>query len=194
MLDSDKIAPRILTAAIRCYAEENYRATSLSKIAASADTSKQVLLHHFSSKQRLYFDVLDAVRERLIGWLDDAESTSASTDELLESFTIKLLHPDRAEALLVAIRAASDPITIEFGVQNWALRPFFDRLRRLTIDENTRSSETEEKSFALMYGLLGSAGFVLASRGVLSSMYGGATLGNIERSMERELRHRIAWL
>ena len=194
MLNSEQIAPKILVAAFKCYSARDYRATSLSKIAETAGTTKQVVLHHFTSKQQLYFEVLNTVRERLIGWLDEAESTSSSTNELLGNFILKLLEPERAETLSVALRATSDPIVMELGIKNWPLRPFFDKLRKLTNNEQTRSSETEEKTFALVYGLLGSAGLFLATSEVLSSMYGDVTLQNIAKSMERESRHRIAWL
>ena len=194
MLKSDSTAQKILAAALKCFARGDFKGTSLSHIAETADTTKQVVLHHFTSKQNLYCEVLSVVGEQLIDWLAYAESTSASTEDLLGDFSLKLLDPERAETLAVAIRAMSDPIVMELGVHNWPIRPFLDKLRHLTRNEQGLSTETEEKAFALVYGLLGTAGLFLATREVLSRMYGEKTVQNIVKSIQRESRHRIAWL
>ena len=92
-------------------------------VAEIADTSKQAVLHHFTSKKSLYCEVISVVRERLIGWLNDAESSSASTEEALGKVRMRLLEPERAETLAVlAIRAMSDPVVMELGVRFWPLR------------------------------------------------------------------------
>ena len=194
MLDSEPTTEKILAAAFKCYARGDYKGTSLSCVAETADTTKQVVLHHFTSKKSLYCEVISVVRERLIGWLNDAESSSASTEEALGKFSMRLLEPERAETLAVAIRAMSDPVVMELGVHNWPLRPFLDKLRHLTRNEQGLSTEAEEKAFALVYGLLGTAGLFLATREVLSRLYGEATVQNIVKSIKRESHRNIAWL
>ena len=194
MLDSEPTTEKILAAAFKCYARGDYKGTSLSCVAETADTTKQVVLHHFTSKKSLYCEVISVVRERLIGWLNDAESSSASTEEALGKFSMRLLEPERAETLAVAIRAMSDPVVMELGVHSWPLRPFLDKLRHLTRNEQGLSTEAEENAFALVYGLLGTAGLFLATREVLSRLYGEATVQNIVKSIKRESHRNIAWL
>ena len=194
MLNSEPTADKILAAALTCFARGDYKGTSLSHVAEIADTSKQVVLHHFTSKKSLYCEVISVVRERLIGWLNDAESSSASAEEALGKFSMRLLEPERAETLAVAIRAMSDPVVMELGVHSWPLRPFLDKLRHLTRNEQGLSTEAEEKAFALVYGLLGTAGLFLATREVLSRLYGEATVQNIVKSIKRESHRNIAWL
>jgi len=194
VLDSEPTSEKILAAALKCYATGDYKGTSLSHVAETADTTKQVVLHHFTSKKGLYCEVLRVVERRLSTWLVDAESSSASTEDLLGNFTMRLLDSGRAETLAVAIRAMSDPIVMELGVHNWPLRPFLDKLRYFTRNEQGLSTETEEKAFALVYGLLGTAGLFLGTREVLLRLYGETTVQNIVKSIERESRHRVAWL
>lgn len=194
VLDSEPTTEKILAAAFKCFARGDFKGTSLSCVAETADTTKQVVLHHFTSKQSLYCEVLGVVEERLSGWLNDAESSSASTADLLEKFTMRLLDPGRAETLAVAFRAMSDPIVMEIGVHNWPLRPFIDKLRYFTRNEQGLSTETEEKAFALVFGLLGTAGLFLGTREVLSRLYGETAVQNIAKAIERESRHRVAWL
>ena len=194
MLNSEPNADKILAAALTCFARGDYKGTSLSYVAEIADTSKQVVLHHFTSKKSLYCEVISLVRERLIAWLNDAESSSASTEEALGKFSMRLLEPERAETLAVAIRAMSDPVVMELGVHSWPLRPFLDKLRHLTRNEQGLSTEAEEKAFALVYGLLGTAGLFLATRELLSRLYGEATVQNIVKSIKRESHRNIAWL
>ena len=107
---------------------------------------------------------------------------------------MRLLEPERAETLAVAIRAMSDPVVMELGVHSWPLRPFLDKLRHLTRNGQGLSTEAEEKAFALVYGLLGTAGLFLATREVLSRLYGEATVQNIVKSIKRESHRNIAWL
>ena len=70
MLKSDSTAQKILAAALKCFARGDYKGTSLSHIAETADTTKQVVLHIFTSKKNLYCEVLSVVGEQLIDcWL-----------------------------------------------------------------------------------------------------------------------------
>ena len=100
MFDVEKTPARIADAALTCFAYEDYSATSLSKIAAAADTSKQVVLHHFRSKEQLYSQVLDNVCSELMRGLEEARLASNSSEQL-ERFLLTLLDAGNEEVLLV---------------------------------------------------------------------------------------------
>ncbi len=194
MLDVEQTALRIADAALTCFAYEDYSATSLSKIAAAADTSKQVVLHHFRSKEQLYSQVLETVCDELMLGLEEARQTSASTSEQLERFLLTLLDAGKEEVVLVASRALASASYADINFDQWPLRPLFDELRSLTSLGDGSARETQERSFAVVYGLIGSASFFSASRRGLARMYGVDTIGRIEQSLIREFGSRAAWL
>lgn len=81
---------RILDAALSSFGTRGYEATSLDQLGAGLDVSKQTILHHFGSKERL----LDAVVDRTAGELAD----------LLERALVKAGPGfDRVEALVRAV-------------------------------------------------------------------------------------------
>lgn len=56
---------RIVEAALECFAARGVSATSLQEVADRAGVSKQALLHHFQSKDRLHAAVYELLAERL---------------------------------------------------------------------------------------------------------------------------------
>ena len=194
MFDVEKTPARIADAALTCFAYEDYSATSLSKIAAAADTSKQVVLHHFRSKEQLYSQVLDNVCSELMRALEEARLASNSTSEQLERFLLTLLDAGNEEVLLVTSRALASASYIDIDFDQWPLQPLFDELRLLSSAGDGSAKETQERSFALVYGLIGSASFFSASRRGLARMYGIEIARRVEHALRREFGSRTAWL
>ena len=91
MFDVEKTPARIADAALTCFAYEDYSAASLSKIAAAADTSKQVVLHHFRSKEQLYSQVLDNVCSGLMRALEECKTGLQFCKRAVERFLLTLL-------------------------------------------------------------------------------------------------------
>ena len=85
----------------------------------------------------------------------------------------------------------SDPVVMELGVHSWPLRPFLDKLRHLT--RMSASTEAERKLLPFAW-VTGHRGLFLATREVLSRLYGEATVQNIVKSIGRESHRNIAWL
>ena len=194
MFDVEKTSARIEDAALTCFAYEDYRATSLSKIAVAADTSKQVVLHHFRSKEKLYSRVLDNVCAELMRALEAVRLTSNSPSEQLERFLLSLLDAEKEEVLLVVSRALASASYTDVDFDQWPLQPLFDELRVLSSAGDGSSTETQERPFALVFGLIGSASFFSASRRGLARMYGIETMGRMEKALRREFGSRTAWL
>lgn len=85
-------AERILAAAEDLFSEHGYDAVSMSDIALRAGVCKSSVFHHFSSKDALYFAVLNDARQaffELIDKLHDGEGTIA---ERLSKFAALHLH------------------------------------------------------------------------------------------------------
>jgi AcrR family transcriptional regulator len=58
---------RILDAAVDAFAARGYDAASMSEIAAASGITKPVLYDHFPSKQRLFVELMENIRDELVG-------------------------------------------------------------------------------------------------------------------------------
>lgn len=67
---------RILDAACRAFSAHGYTGTSLADVAAELSLSKAAVLHHFASKEALYFEVLSAT----VGDLGEMVAAAAARD------------------------------------------------------------------------------------------------------------------
>ena len=130
----------------------------------------------------------------LMGGLEEARLASNSPSEQLERFLLTLLDAGKEEVLLVTSRALASASYTDIDFDQWPLQPLFDELRLLSSAGDGSSKETQERSFAVVYGLLGSASFFSASRRGLGRMYGVETMGRMEQSLRREFGSRTAWL
>lgn len=102
---SENKRERILNEAIALFGSHGYAGTSLADIAAASDISKAGLLHHFSSKEELFAQVLERRDRRdRAGLLGDGRIEDPW--ELLDAFTVLVEH-NAENRDLVAIYTAT---------------------------------------------------------------------------------------
>ena len=90
---------RILDAAIACFVERGFEATTMHAIAERADVARATVFNHFADKQALLTGYLDRRRARVIGLLQSAgESSSDAGQTLLDAFAILAQENERSRA------------------------------------------------------------------------------------------------
>lgn len=96
---------KLLIVATRLFSERGYYGASISNIADELNLTKQALLHHFGSKERLYAASVkrqvDAIKVILLASMED----STSADNQLETFFSRLCghgleDPDRLQIVV----------------------------------------------------------------------------------------------
>ena len=184
-------ADQILSAARACFAADGYGATSLSAVARAAGTSKQVVLHHFRSKDRLYLTVLASVQDELTNWIEAVEAVVSDPTDQLWGLIGRLLEAENQQLVQLTLRAlleveASSPVT-----SSWPLKPFVEKLRALASAASPGSNASEARAFAIVYGLLGSVSYYLISRETLTGMYGATAHQKMERCFRQEVRSQL---
>jgi AcrR family transcriptional regulator len=75
---------RILDAACRAFSVHGYAGTSLTDVAAALDLTKAAVLHHFATKEALYFAALSETVGELGGMLSEAITADASYPQRLD--------------------------------------------------------------------------------------------------------------
>lgn len=76
---------RILDAALASFGGRGYEATSLDQLASSLGVTKQTILHHFGSKERLLDSVLDMSARELADTLEAALATAGPGFERVDA-------------------------------------------------------------------------------------------------------------
>lgn len=162
---------RYLKIAARRFAAEGFHGVSLAKLADEAGVTKQALLHFFSTKERLYAEVLSRLAERLLTKLNAAEGARAE-DRLIVYFEAHAAgaFTDPADSRLV-VRALLDS---DASARIWPMKPYLDRLVAIVRETARWRDATPEEALAGAYHLIGALQYAAISAPTLTGMHGEA--------------------
>jgi AcrR family transcriptional regulator len=76
---------QLLVVARDIFAERGYQATTMDDVAAAAGFTKPILYQHFSSKESLYNEIVQATSEQLVAALGQSTAAASSPREKVES-------------------------------------------------------------------------------------------------------------
>lgn len=184
---------RLLAAALRLFADKGFYGASIEQIGREVGLTKQALLHHFGSKQKLYGAVLERISARLLADLDDC-ANGVAPEQAFEQALLRIhartqQHPQDTQLLMRELldnrsRAA------EAGV--WYLRPFLDALhrqRRRTTGWAEGDAGADARTVAThVYQLLGAINYFAVSQTTLQAMYGAEHIAALREAFPAHLR------
>ncbi|MBN1579538.1 MAG: TetR/AcrR family transcriptional regulator [Anaerolineae bacterium] len=113
---------RIMEVAEACFASQGYDATGLTEVCRQAGVSKGAFYHHFSSKQALFLELLNAWLQRLDAQLEvvRADSTDVPDAILRMAQTMRTIIREQRGKLPILfefwVKAARDPVVWEAAV------------------------------------------------------------------------------
>src|SRR3954452_17522513 len=81
----------ITDVATRLFADRGFEEVTLSEIAAAAEVSIKTIFNHFGSKEELYFDRADELRDALLATIVERAAGTTVLDALLELLTQNLV-------------------------------------------------------------------------------------------------------
>ncbi len=191
MTESKDTKTQMRAVAARLFAERGYYGVSLANIAAELGLTKQALIHHFATKDRLYAEVLTGVSNR-ISQLSDA--TGATPEAQLESFfdgfcAYAISHPTDTRLLLREL-LDNKHSTGQQGA-DWYLEPFLRGLiRRLQATSRWRDAP-DPQALAICYQLLGALSYFVASQAALKQIIGAAHYSELQDIFPGEFRRTL---
>jgi AcrR family transcriptional regulator len=179
----------LLATATRLFAEKGFYGASIATIARELGLTKQALLHHFGSKEKLYGEVLKGVsgpvlettREILERTGDPAQRLEAV---VLAQYALQARDPDAARLIM---RELLDNEQRAQKAGNWYLQPYLELLvdTALAIDHLDLD---RARALALVYQLLGAAHYFAVSQPTLGRIFGPDLLRATGEGFEDELR------
>ncbi|MEM1410976.1 MAG: TetR/AcrR family transcriptional regulator [Pseudomonadota bacterium] len=180
---------RMMETATTAFAERGFHGTSLAAIAAPLPFTKQALLHHFGSKEKLYGEVLRRISDGLMAVLEGADDQTEAPRIQLEHILLALYRhsaAQRTETRLL-MRELLDNQRRAETAKTWYLKPF---LEAITDRVQAASANKLERETALVvaYQLLGAMTYFVVSTPTLTAMFGEAMVDELGARFEAQLR------
>lgn len=185
---------RFIEAATSAFAERGFDGASIAAIAEALPYTKQALLHHFGSKEKLYAEVLKRISDRLMLEMEDFGANEPDPRKRLEETFIgfyrsALEHPDDTQLLM---RELLDNKRRARVSRTWYLKPFLETLTARVRDVSGTRFRTRQAALAFAYQVLGAITYFAVSEPTLKQMFGKAEYSKLRSRYEAELRALIA--
>ncbi len=184
---------QLIEAAGRQFAEKGFYGASIAGIAEELGLTKQALLHHFGSKEKLYGEVLQRISTRLLGHLEDLQAAGEDPAEQLERVLLEFYDAameDPEDSRLIMRELLDNKHRAE-RAEVWYLKPFLDALVETVRRTEGRARKSNATLLAIVYELLGAVSYFAVSGPTLSRMYGEQEYGLLRKRYPAELRRLI---
>lgn len=184
---------QFIAAAEQLFAQRGFYGTSIAAVADELELTKQALLHHFGSKEKLYAEVLANISTRLL----DATRQIMATEEVparqleelvLAQYREQMANQDSARLIMREL-LDNEQRAAEAG--NWFLKPYLEQLVDIVQDNEATRDLERGRALALVYQLLGAAHYFAVSQPTLTMIFGRETYGGALACYEEELRALI---
>ncbi|GAB4519848.1 MAG: hypothetical protein Tsb0020_38430 [Haliangiales bacterium] len=190
MIDDARL--RFIEAAARQFADKGFYGASISSIAGELGLSKQALLHHFGTKEKLYGEVLQQISDRLLSRV--IQSTAGAEVETQLEHLLMSLYDDGIEYgqdMRLLMRELLDNRRRSERASSWYLKPFLDALIALVRRTPGWEQASDAEALAAVYQLLGAIAYFTISQPTLARMFGKHKYGRLEAVFPVRLRALI---
>ena len=179
-----------VSTATRVFAERGFYGTSIAAIAEDLPFTKQALLHHFGSKEKLYGEVLKRISARLMHELDAVAERGTSpqaiaVETFLSFYKSAFLHQLETQLLM---RELLDNKRRAEASKNWYLTSFLNTLTDRILAVPGTAVGSRHVALAVVYQLLGAINYFVISEATLTQMFGAREFAKLKRRYPDELR------
>lgn len=185
---------QLINAAQYMFASKGYYGASLSGIAARLSLTKQGLLHHFRSKEKIYAEVLLRISQQALGIVQEARAANEGPEERLgQAFAglYRWMIEDKSSAQIL-MRELLDNQQRAEQTSNWGFfNPLLDELVSIVTDGRQGNHSTREPPLAFVYQMVGAHHYFAVSMPSLQNMLGAEEYRQLEHYYPRELQRQI---
>ncbi len=182
---------KLLGVALELFAQRGFDGVSIAAIADQLGISKQALLHHFQSKEKLYGELLAAISqdfEKRLAVLP-RDATEGAIGELLLDFARDSRSHRTQTTLLMRELLDNGPRAQHAG--RWYLTDFLNTLMDRVHALPAWQEEPRPRVAAAVYQLLGAINYFAISADTLKAMLGNDSYRAMEASFDEQLRELI---
>jgi len=184
---------QFLKAAKRLFAERGFYGTSIAAIADELGLSKQALIHHFGTKERLYGEVLAKLAEGLETAVERATSAEADPLAQLEALFLRVLTNvhEHAEDTQLLMREVLDNRPRAGESHHWYLTDFLNGIVAIARRTPAGAHLTQAEALMRVYALFGALNYFAISKPSLEQMFGDYTYERIRQGLPAEVRRQV---
>lgn len=185
---------QFLIAATRLFSERGFYGVSLAAVAEELGLTKQALIHHFGTKERLYGAVLERISQGFLAEFerlrDGAASPEAQLRAYLAGFCARALAAPQDTRLI--LRELMDNKQRAEQADRWYLKPFLAALIEAVRRTDPWREASEAEALAAIYQFLGAVSYFAVSEPTLARMFGDEDFAGMKRAFPEVLEQTAA--
>ena len=168
-----KTKDKLLSTATILFSKNGFYGTSINDVAAEVSVSKQGLLHHFPSKEKLYAAVIAQAAHHLVDLVEEIKTESDNAPNQLFALFKRMVCADeeRLRVIILLMRELLDNRERAEQAHKWFLRPFLDAVVAIVTSGQQHGYFREQSPLAFVYHLLGATQYYVVSRPTLDKLY-----------------------
>ncbi|MEM1186974.1 MAG: TetR/AcrR family transcriptional regulator [Pseudomonadota bacterium] len=184
---------RFLAVALDQFAERGFDGVSIAGIADVLGLSKQALLHHFESKEKLYGEVLDGISRAFQERIEATDATPKNDRDAIAALLAALVqdhrqHPQQTRLLM---RELLDNSRRAERASHWYLRGFLDALVDRVHALPQWGSAGRHHAAAAVYQFLGAINYFAVSSPTLKAMFSDEFYADMDDCFDAQLEQLI---
>ena len=172
----------MISAAHRLFAERGFEGVSIAEIASELGISKQALLHHFGTKEKLYGKVLENLSARFETIIITKNASDLPPDgqlrAVLSEIYVHMNHNKHDARLIMRELLENQPRTTD--KQRWYLRPFLEAVTEIIQRIPGLQSLSNAEAMARTFQLLGAINYFAIAEPTFRKMFGNEVYTEID--------------
>jgi AcrR family transcriptional regulator len=175
------------------FAERGFYGVSIAAIARELGLTKQALLHHFGSKEKLYGAVLARISSAFDALGEEAARSSEDAARALRLYMLEMLALDSGaqQRTLLLVRELLDNRRRADTAGTWYLKPFLQRLIAMVQAVPNWSDASDAEALALVYQWLGAINYYVISEPTLKGIFGKRASAELQRAFPTQFETLI---
>lgn len=182
---------RLIREAHAQFAEKGFYGTSIADISDALGLTKQTLLHHFGSKEKLYAEVLQRITDRFRRQISSAQTETDHPLELFERLMLDRMRDNENESTRIVTRELMDNVLRPARTGQWYLKPWLETLVDLLLDIPAAKQWRREEALAFVSQILGAISHMAISGPTLRNLLGARRYNAMARAYPEQLRALI---
>lgn len=184
---------QFLDTAEALFADRGFYGVSIAAVADELGLTKQALLHHFGTKEKLYGAVLQRISDDFERQLAEVVATEPDPALYLKTYLMALAretvtNPVRMQLLM---RELLDNKLRAEASTTWYLKSYLDTLTTMVREMPGWAKATQPEAFSFLYQLLGAINYFAISQPTLKAIFGAAKASELEAEFPQSLTRLI---